>query len=75
MAIKVKEQVGRLLNDIGLLDELKRIAKRKYEIWEEDFIGFGLTWRETPLALEYQKLEDRIWEIKKELFGNAAIEV
>ena len=61
--------------NLELLNELQRIAKRKHELWEEDMAGFGLTWRKDASALEYQELDDRIWEIKKELFGDAAIEV
>jgi len=61
------------VRDLELLDELRRIAKRKVEIW--DVAGFGLTWRADPLAQEYQELDDRVWEIKKELFGDYAIEI
>lgn len=61
--------------DLELLNELQKIAKRKHEIWEEDVIKFGLTWRGDSLGLEYQKLELRVWEIKRKLFGDSAIEV
>lgn len=61
--------------DLELLNELRELAKKKHEIWEEDPIGIGLTWREDAAALEYQKLEDRVWKIKRELFGDYAIEI
>ena len=64
-----------MVKDLDLLNELRKCVQRKQEIWEEDMAGFGLTWRNDSLALEYQKLEDRIWEIKWELFGDCAIEV
>ena len=65
-----------MANDLELLNELKKCAERKHEIWEEDVRGFGLlTWRGDSLGLEYQKLELHVWEIKRELFGDAAIEV
>lgn len=64
-----------MADDIDLLNEWQKIAKRKYEIWEEDTVGFGLYFRDDALAREYQELEKRIWEIKDELFGDYAIEV
>lgn len=64
-----------MVKDLELLNELRKCAKRKHEIWEEDVKGFGLLCREDSLGLEYQELDDRAWEIKKELFGDAAIEV
>ena len=63
------------MTDLELLNELRGIAKRKHELWEEDMAGSGLTWRKDASALEYQELDDRVWEIKRELFGDAAIEV
>lgn len=60
---------------LQLLRELQQLAKRKHDLWEEDVKGWGLTWRKDASALEYQKLEDRVWEIKRELFGDYAIEV
>ena len=64
-----------MVKDLELLNELRRIAKKKQELCEEDMAGFGLTWRQDASALEYQELDERIWEIKKELFGVYAIEV
>jgi len=64
-----------MADDINLLNELRKIAKRKHEIWEEGTVRFGLTWRDDALAREYQELEKRIWEIKQELFGDYAVEV
>jgi len=64
-----------MANDLKFLAELRDIAKRKHEIWEEDTVRFGLTWRDDALAREYQELEKRIWEIKQKLFGDYAMEV
>lgn len=64
-----------MVKDLELLNELRKCAQRKHELWEEDMAGFGPTWRKDASALEYQELDDRIWEIKKELFGDCAIEV
>lgn len=61
--------------NLQLLRELQELAQRKHELWEEDVRGYGLTWREDSLAQEYQRLEDRVWEIKRELFGDCAIEI
>jgi hypothetical protein len=61
-----------------LLNELREIAKRKHEIWEKGAVDFGRAtfhWRNDSSAREYQSLENRVREIKRELFGEYALEI